>query len=58
MDTDFVVFGEKDYLSLELTLAIGGWKKRRRVQCLRSIYTYKFNEAPEIPKVRNINIEV
>ena len=58
MDTDFVVFGERDYLNLELTSAHGEWMEKQTITLPTQFYTYKLNEVPEIPKVSNINIEV
>ena len=58
MDTDFVVYGKKDCLNLELTLAIGAWKQRKPITVPTQFYTYKFNEVTENSKVSNINIEV
>ena len=36
---NFVVCGEKDCLNLELTSALGDWKRRKQLHCLRS-YTH------------------
>ena len=58
MDTDFVVYGKKDCLNLELTLAIGDWKQRKPITVPMQFYTYKFNEVTENSKVSSINIEV
>ena len=58
MDTDFVVNGGEGLLKFGTD--IGDWRleEKKTITLPTQFYTYKFNEAPEIPKRSNIKVEV
>ena len=58
LDTGFVVCGEKD--CFKFGTDIGTWRleEKKTITLPTQLYTYKFNEVPEIPKINNVKVEV